>query len=97
MIIPLDETLLRAETLFHQFQRMVAAVDRKRLENTNEMSQNSNEGIRRRKGKETETNVSSDGGGSNDGGEEGSSSSSATTRKLPVVSDLLRELLNKEP
>jgi hypothetical protein len=89
MNIPLDETLLRAETLFHQFQRMVAAVDRKRLGNSNENSQDSNEGIRRRKGKEIETNDSNDGG-------EGSSSN-ATTMRLPAISDLLRELLNKEP
>ena len=91
MTIPLDETLLRAETLFHQFQRMVAAVDRKRLEDTEdteEISQDSDEGIRRRKGKEPEVNDSNEEG-------EGSSSSDATTMKLPVVSDPLRELLNK--
>ena len=92
MTIRLDETLLRAETLFLQFQRMVAAIDRKRLESEEGISQDSdsNEGIRRRKGKEPEINSNDD-----DNGGEGSSSS-ATTKKLPIVSDLLRELLNKE-
>lgn len=82
MNIRLDETLLRAETLFLQFQRMVNAIDRKRLENTKETS----EGVRRRKGKDPASD------------EEGetSSSSNTTTAKLPVVSDLLRELLNNE-
>jgi len=60
---------------------MVANVDNKRLGNTNE---NSNEGIRRRKGKEPETNGRSDGGSSN-----------TAEMKLPVVNDLLRELLKK--
>jgi len=90
MTIRLDETLLRAETLFLQFQRMVNTIDRKRLENTKETSQDSNEGVRRRKGKDPEINNSSD------GGEEASSTSNTTTAKLPVVSDLLRELLKKE-
>lgn len=82
MNIRLDETLLRAETLFLQFQRMVNAIDKKRLENTKEIS----EGVRRRKGKDP----------ASDEEEEASSSSNTTTAKLPVVSDLLRELLNEE-
>jgi hypothetical protein len=84
MNIRLDETLLRAETLFLQFQRMVSAIDRKRLEDTKETS-----GVRRRKGKDPESNEEE---------EEASSSSSTSntiTARLPIVSDLLRELLNK--
>ncbi|RIA92634.1 rab-GTPase-TBC domain-containing protein [Glomus cerebriforme] len=86
MSIPLDETLLRAETLFLQFQRMVTAIDKKRLGDTNETSQDSNEGVRRRKGKDPVNNDNNDGG-------EGTSNN---TMRFPVVSDLLRGLLNKD-
>ncbi|CAI2170206.1 7948_t:CDS:10 [Funneliformis geosporum] len=82
--ITLDETLLRAETLFHQFQRMVSVVDKKRFEVTTE---NSSESVRRRKGKESETN------GSNNAGD----SSSSSNMKLPAIHDFLRDLLKKEP
>ncbi|CAG8435062.1 2922_t:CDS:10 [Ambispora gerdemannii] len=86
MTISLEETLCRAEMLFYQFQRMVEAVDQKRLELEQQESNSQNdEGLRRRKGKETETETEGD-----------PKSSTESTSKLPVVNDLLRSLLNKE-
>lgn len=83
MTIQVDETLLRAETLFHQFKRMVEAIDRKRGITLQDSNQN-HDGLRRRKGKDVvETN------GSNDN----ESSASTPSDRLPVISDLLRELL----
>ncbi|CAG8499684.1 5020_t:CDS:10 [Ambispora leptoticha] len=81
MTISLEETLRRAETLFYQYQRMVEVIDRKRLELGQQADNNqSDEGLRKRKGKETE----------------GENKSTESNSKLPVVNDLLRSLLSKE-
>lgn len=84
MTIPVDETLLRAETLFHQFQRKVEIIDRKR-QSVEQDNQNANGSLRRRVGESVVQNGATD---------EGSSSETvAAVDKLPVISDLLRDLL----
>ncbi|KAG9288362.1 hypothetical protein G9A89_021393 [Geosiphon pyriformis] len=52
MTIQLEETLQRAETLYYQYQRMVEAVDRKRLELEKSSDNQNEDGPRMRKGKE---------------------------------------------
>ncbi|CAG8479286.1 5938_t:CDS:10 [Diversispora eburnea] len=83
MTIPVDETLLRAETLFHQFKRTVEAIDRKRgitLQDSNNSNQN-HDGLRRRKGKEMiDTNDSNDNESSTT-----STTSSTSTDRLPII------------
>ncbi|CAG8476618.1 33594_t:CDS:10 [Racocetra persica] len=86
MTIPVDETLLRAETLFHQFQRRVEAIDRKRL-NMQQDNQNSGGSLRRRVGESVVQNGSA--------GEGSSSDATDAVDKLPIISELLRDLLDK--
>ncbi|CAG8488335.1 1936_t:CDS:10 [Scutellospora calospora] len=84
MTIPVDETLLRAETLFHQFQRKVEIIDRKR-QSVEQDNQNTNGSLRRRVGESVVQNGATDEGSSSD--------TVAAVDKLPVISDLLRDLL----
>ncbi|CAG8720110.1 8257_t:CDS:2, partial [Cetraspora pellucida] len=66
MTIPVDDTLLRAETLFHQFQRRVEVIDRKRL-NMQQDNQNLGGGsLRRRVGESVVQNSSAGEGSSSD-------------------------------
>ncbi|RIB10178.1 rab-GTPase-TBC domain-containing protein [Gigaspora rosea] len=82
--IPVDETLLRAETLFHQFQRRVEIIDRKRS-SVHQDNQNLGGTLRRRVSESVARNNSTD---------EGSSSNAAVVSdRLPVISELLRDLL----
>ncbi|CAG8533862.1 1164_t:CDS:10 [Acaulospora morrowiae] len=87
MTIPIDETLLRAETLFLQFQRMVETIDRKRGIEIQPTNQNP-DGLRRRKGKDSESNDVNNGEGS-------SNPTPKPADKLPVINDMLRELLER--
>ncbi|KAF0438099.1 GTPase-activating protein gyp7 [Gigaspora margarita] len=76
--IPVDETLLRAETLFHQFQRRVEIIDRKRS-SVHPRQSNLGGSLRRRVSESVARNSSTD---------EGSSSDAAVVSdRLPVIAN----------
>ncbi|CAG8537730.1 6044_t:CDS:10 [Paraglomus occultum] len=83
MDINLEDTLKQAEMLFYQFQRMIAAIDAKRMEQGESEQEETYQGLRKRLNKQPENG-------------EGSSTQDDTTNKLPVIPDDLRDLLNKE-
>src|SRR5689334_11465269 len=109
MTIPLDETLLRAETLFHKFKRKIEVLDKKRLSPSlpNQQGEYLQEGLRKRKGKETaESNDDNsndigdndnDDDNTNDSNNDNSASSSTvnnSNKKITAVHYSLRELLS---
>ncbi|CAG8674359.1 17639_t:CDS:2, partial [Racocetra fulgida] len=81
-----EQKMRIAETLFHQFQRRVEAIDRKRL-NIQQENQNSGGSLRRRVGESVVQNGSA--------GEGSSSDAAGAVDKLPIISELLRDLLDK--
>ncbi|CAG8757967.1 10772_t:CDS:10 [Cetraspora pellucida] len=87
MTIPVDETLLRAETLFHQFQRRVEVIDRKRLSMQQDNQNLGGGSLRRRVGESVAQNSSA--------GEGSSSDAADAVDRLPIISELLRDLLAK--
>jgi hypothetical protein len=106
MTIPIDETLLRAETLFHKFKRRIEILDRKGLSLSNQQK-NLYEGLRKRKGKETaesndnnnhdiDDNSNSINDSNNNDNNNNSNISSTVNINNKKVHDLLRELLTKE-
>src|SRR5947208_12280004 len=107
MTIPLDETLLRAETLFHKFKRKIEILDKKRLSlslSNQQQGENLQEGLRKRKGKETaESNDNNshdigDNDNINDSNNDNNTSSTVnnSNKKVPTVHYSLRELLTRE-